>query len=143
MNLSIVFASENPVAIFFTLVLIMALVGYVVNKLDLLSNEGLIDIKAKQDQWLKEDTLSAKFSFLFLFFLQVYNLFAWAVFGLKALLEFMLTILRFLWKSILWFWNEFINVIIINSLKLIWHYVFRVGLQLFKFSFELKTSHWM
>lgn len=115
---------------------VLALIGFIRSVIDKKANTMVIDVTEKTKLWLSENTITARFSLLFLPFIVLYNLFVWAVFGVIALVDFFIFLFTKLWWLILWIWREVLHPTVFALVKLLWHYVIVFCWKFFAFSFR-------
>jgi hypothetical protein len=83
----------------------------------------ILNQKKVQDEWLNKSSFSAILLPIMGLFIFIFNAFAWAIYGIISIIEFLAFLFKALWWLILWIWNEFIDPVIFFIVKLIWHYL--------------------
>lgn len=124
--------------LFYTAVVIaiLAIIGFIRSVIDKKANTMVIDVTEKTKLWLSENTITARFSLLFLPFIVLYNVFIWAVFGVISIIEFFIFLFTKLWWLILWIWHEVLHPTVFALVKLLWHYLVVFCWKFFAFSFR-------
>lgn len=114
----------------------LAIIGYLRSVLGNKANELVINLGEKTRLWMADNSLLARFSILFMPLLVVYNVFAWAVFGIISIAEFLAFLLGKIWWLILWVWFEVLHPTLFTIVKLLWHYIIVFAWKFFEFSFS-------
>jgi hypothetical protein len=118
----------------------LPLLGFLRYTIDGKKPTYLLSPETYTNNWLKDNTWASRFSVLFVLFVFLYNLFAWAVWGLSSVIEFVGFIFKQIWWLLLWIWNEVLQPTVFTFIKLIWHYTIVMIWKFFRFSISLVSD---
>lgn len=119
--------------------LAIALVGFFRSTINQQKPEGLLNLNELTQKWLDSNNWLSRFSLIVLPFILVYNVFLWAIYGVKSILEFLAFIFAKVRWLVLFIWEEVLTPSIFWLLKLIWHYPIGFLWKFFEFSFRFIT----
>lgn len=114
---------------------LFALIGYLRYAVDNQKPKYLLQPEVHVQKWMSENTWASRFSVFFAIFVFIFNLLAWAVYGLISLVDFGVFLFKWLWWAIMWIWNEVLHPTVFAIVKLLWHYVIVSSWRLFQFAF--------
>lgn len=114
----------------------ITLIGFFRSTINQQKPEGLLNLNELTQKWLESNNWLSRFTLLFLPFILVYNVFLWAIYGVKSILEFLV----FIFAKVRWFalfiWEEVLTPSVFWMLKLLWHYPIGFLWKFFEFSFR-------
>lgn len=113
----------------------LPLLGYLRSSIDGKKPGYLLDSQSIIKKWQSENNWAARFSPLFAIFIFLFNLFAWGVYGLVSIVEFIAFIVKKIWWLLLWCWNEVLHPTVFAFVRLIWHYLVVFSWKFFRFAF--------
>jgi hypothetical protein len=117
---------------FFPTLLFLGILGYLRSVITGKKPDFLINQKNLQEDWFRRSSATSFFMPLMAFFIFLFNGFAWSVYGLISIIEFIVFILRAIWWLIAWIWNEVIHPVLFFVVKLLWHYLIIWSWRFFK-----------
>lgn len=106
----------------------LALLGYFRSAIENKAPDFILDQKKIQDDWAKRNAFTSLFLPVMALTLFIFNLIAWAIYGLISIIDF----ITFMIKAI---WDEFIHPVVFFIIKLLWHYTINWSWRFFKISF--------
>ena len=113
----------------------LPLLGYLRSSIDGKKPGYLLDSQSIIKKWQSENNWAARFSPLFAIFIFLFNLFAWGVYGLVSIVEFIAFVAKKIWWLLLWCWNEVLHPTVFALVRLIWHYLVVFSWKFFSFAF--------
>jgi hypothetical protein len=113
----------------------LPLLGYLRSSIDGKKPGYLLDSQSILKKWQSENTWAARFSPLFAIFIFLFNLFAWGVYGLVSIVDFIAFIVKKIWWLLSWCWNEVLHPTVFALVRLLWHYLVVFSWKFFSFAF--------
>ena len=127
----------EPLLCLIAAVCLLPFVGYLRSGIDTKKPAYLLSPENFTATWLKENTWLSRFSVFFLAFVFLFNLFAWAVYGVTSIVDFGVFLFRMMWWLVLWIWTEVLHPTVFAFVKLLWHYTVVMAWKFFKLSLSL------
>ncbi len=128
------FIMEFPIGLF-GIFMSLTLLGYFRSAVENVKPDFILNQKKIQDEWLQRSSFTSLFLPVMALTIFIFNIVAWAVYGLISIAEFLAFILKAIWWIILWIWNELIHPVVFFVVKLLWHYLIIWSWRFFKISF--------
>ena len=128
------FITEFPIGLF-GIFISLTFLGYFRSAVENVKPDFILDQKKIQDEWLQRSSFTSLFLPVMALTIFIFNIIAWAVYGLISIAEFFAFILKAIWWVILWIWNELIHPVLFFIVKLLWHYLIIWSWRFFKISF--------
>lgn len=99
-----------------------AALGFILSNILKIANKRLFNIKKISEELISSTPwLKALAPFIAIFYLAI-NFVLWGVFAVEQILEFIVIIITWLKRLLLWVWNCIIEPTIIFVIKMVWHY---------------------
>ena len=99
-----------------------AALGFILSNILKIANERLFNIKKISEELISSTPwLKALAPFIAIFYLAI-NFVLWGFFAIEQILEFIVIIITWLKRLLLWVWNCIIEPTIIFVIKMVWHY---------------------
>jgi len=127
----------EPLLCLIAAVCLLPFVGYLRSAIDTKKPAYLLSPENFTAAWLKENNWLSRFSVFFIAFVFLFNLFAWTVYGVTSIVDFVVFLFRMMWWLVLWIWNEVLHPTVFAFVKLLWHYTVVIAWKFFKLSLSL------
>jgi len=114
--------------LFLGLFISLSLLGYFRSAIENNQPDFILDQKKIQDDWLQRNSFTSLFLPVMALSIFMFNLIAWAIYGLISIVDFITLIIKTIWE-------EFIHPVIFFLIKLVWHYTIKWSWRFFKISF--------